>query len=208
MSAGTALVKTQVSSTVSTSLGSSSDFWRLRISSRTQARNHHRGGRSAGPIRHSVGWHPEGGCEMKGTRAQMRETNQSPSRMAGGGILCGHHPRHGAHRLEPPSLEDRCERRRAVGRARSMEMQSFMLLSTDGLGPRLGRARSQNVQRRPQTFEDVCPASSDYSTMVEVLRNTSSGPFKAVARVQIPLGPPSKTAGQRGDWPRSFRFCR
>lgn len=77
MSVGAALVKTQVSSTVSTSLGSSSDFWRLRISSRTQARNHHRGGRSAGPIRHSVGWHPEGGCEMKGTRAQMRERTKA-----------------------------------------------------------------------------------------------------------------------------------
>jgi len=60
------------------------------------------------------------------------------------------------------------------------------------LGPRLGRARSQNVQSQPQTSEDVCPASRHYSIGFEDARNSSLRPFKAVARVQIPLGPPTE----------------
>jgi hypothetical protein len=56
------------------------------------------------------------------------------------------------------------------------------------LGPRLGRATSLNDQSWPQTFEDVCPASHQCSAPFEVARNPPTRPFKAVARVQIPLG--------------------
>ena len=55
-------------------------------------------------------------------------------------------------------------------------------------GPRLGRARSKNVQSQPRTIEDVRPASRRYSAPFEDDRNTPSRPFKAVARVQIPVG--------------------
>jgi hypothetical protein len=60
---------------------------------------------------------------------------------------------------------------------------------------RLGRARSLNAQSGSQSFEAVCPASHCYSAMIEEAQGTKSGPFKAVARVQIPLGPPSKDPG-------------
>jgi hypothetical protein len=49
-----------------------------------------------------------------------------------------------------------------------------------------------NAQSQPQTFQDVCPASRHYSVRLEAARNTPLRPFKAVARVQIPLGPPPK----------------
>jgi hypothetical protein len=64
------------------------------------------------------------------------------------------------------------------------------------LGSRLGRARSQNAQSQLQVLEDVCPASRHYSAPLEYTRNSPSGPFKAVARVQIPLGPPTEGQGQ------------
>jgi len=67
-----------------------------------------------------------------------------------------------------------------------------------GSGPRLGRARSLNAQSQPQTSESIRPASHHYSVGLEDARNTPLRPFKAVARVQIPLGPPSKTAGPVG----------
>jgi len=66
------------------------------------------------------------------------------------------------------------------------------------LGPRLGRARSLNAQSQPQTFEDVCPASRHCSVQLEDARNSPLRPFKAVARVQIPLGPPAREQGNGG----------
>jgi hypothetical protein len=63
-------------------------------------------------------------------------------------------------------------------------------------GPRLGRARTTNVQSQPHTSEDVRPASRHYSVRLKDARNSPLRPFKAVARVQIPLGPPSRISSE------------
>jgi hypothetical protein len=60
---------------------------------------------------------------------------------------------------------------------------------------RLGRAGSLNAQSESQSFEGVCPASHRYSAMIEEAQGTKNGPFKAVARVQIPVGGTTKRAG-------------
>ena len=71
-------------------------------------------------------------------------------------------------------------------------------------GARLGRARTQNIQSQSQMFEGVCPAKRNYSALFEVARNSPTRPFKAVARVQIPLGPltrkPRSEASQAGPY--------
>jgi hypothetical protein len=54
------------------------------------------------------------------------------------------------------------------------------------------------------TFEDVRPASRDYSVRLEDARNTTLRPFKAVARVQIPLGPPLKRTSSEA----MLGFCK
>ena len=70
-------------------------------------------------------------------------------------------------------------------------------LGADVPGPRLGRATSRNVQSQSQMFESVSPANRHKSAWFEDARNSSRRPFKAVERVQIPLGPPRESPSHR-----------
>lgn len=58
--------------------------------------------------------------------------------------------------------------------------------------PRLGPRQNYKRSKPPTMLTGICPASHDYQGWLKEHPKHPSGPFKAVARVGIPLGSLSK----------------
>jgi hypothetical protein len=65
------------------------------------------------------------------------------------------------------------------------------------LGARMGRATTEKAERCREMSRDETPDRSQDGRVLPGHRTTPDLPFKAVARVQIPLGPPVKMGSTR-----------